>query len=266
MERIEAALQKAREQRLSGPLSSQVISSASRFGSEASWASLPVLSVDLKLIARNRIVTFSRSDSAHASFDMLRTRLLQKMRENRWTTVAITSPTAGCGKSVVSLNLAFSLANQKECRTALVDLDLRRPQVANLLGLKNAPSMEKFLKGQGELEGHLVRYGDNVAIAANSRPVRFSSELLQSQSTAAVLKELKRKLDPHVIIFDLPPMLSSDDVMAFVPNVDCAILVVAAESTTLREADVCERDLAEKTNVVGVVLNKCRFTPDKYGY
>ena len=61
-------------------------------------------------------------------------------------------------------------------------------------------------------------------------------------------------------------MLSSDDVMAFVPNVDCAILVVAAESTTLREADICERDLAEKTNVLGVVLNKCRYTPDKYGY
>ena len=69
-----------------------------------------------------------------------------------------------------------------------------------------------------------------------------------------------------MVVFDLPPMLASDDVMAFVPNVDCAILVVAAESTTPREADVCERDLSEKTNVVGVVLNKCRYTPDKYGY
>src|SRR5204862_2569229 len=101
-----------------------------------------------------------------------------------------------------------------------MDLDLRRPQIAKLLGLKSSPPIEVFLKGHGDIEGHLLRYGDNVAIAAHARSVRNSSELLQSQSTAVALKDLKRKLDPHVIIFDLPPMLSSDDVMAFLPNVD----------------------------------------------
>jgi protein-tyrosine kinase len=164
------------------------------------------------------------------------------------------------------LNLAFSLAKQKEWRTVLIDLDMRRPQVAKSLGLKNAPSMENFLKGQSDVESIFLRCGDNLAIGASSYPARFPSELLQSPSTAATLKEMKRKLDPHVVIFDLPPMLASDDVMAFAPNVDCMILVVAAETTTLREADICERELAEKTNVAGVVLNKCRFTPDQYGY
>ena len=61
------------------------------------------------------------------------------------------------------------------------DLDLRRPQVANLLGLKNPPSMENFLKGQSGLESTFVRYGDNVAIAANQSAGTVSSELLQSQ-------------------------------------------------------------------------------------
>jgi len=266
MERVEAALQKAREQRLSTLRSTPVDAAPSPVVCDTTWASLPLRSVDPKLITRNRIVTLTRSDPAYASFDMLRTRLQMKLRENRWTTVAITSPTAGCGKTVVGLNLAFSLAKQKECRTVLIDLDLRRPQVANLLGQKSAPAMEVFLKGQVAPEALFARFGENLAIAANSRPVRFSSELLQSQGVATLLKELKRKLDPHVMIFDLPPMLSSDDVMAFLPNVDCTILVAAAEATTLREADICERDLAEKTNVLGIVLNKCRYTPDKYGY
>jgi hypothetical protein len=61
-------------------------------------------------------------------------------------------------------------------------------------------------------------------------------------------------------------MLSSDDTIALIPNVDCAILVAAADTTTFREADICEHDLAEKTNLVGVILNKCHYTPDKYGY
>lgn len=237
-----------------------------RLGSEVLWENLPKLSADLKLLARNRIVTAYRSDPAHVSFDMLRTALLQNLRQNDWTSVAITSPTPGCGKSVVALNLAFSLANQKECRTVLIDLDLRRPQIGKLLGLKAPPSVESFLKGHADVEDVFARYGDNVAIAANSRPVRFAAELLQSADAAKALKRVKQKLDPDVIIIDMPPMLNSDDVHAFVPHVDCALLVVAAEMTTFREADICERSLAEKTNVLGVVLNKCRYTPDKYSY
>jgi len=50
------------------------------------------------------------------------------------------------------------------------------------------------------------------------------------------------------------------------PNVDCVILVVAAEYSTLGEVDICEQELAANTNIAGVVLNKCRYTPEKYEY
>lgn len=266
MERIQTALQKVREQRGSDQSAEQAFSSCLRLGSELLWETLPRLTTDPKLLARNRIVTPYRSDTAYVTFDMLRTAVLQQMRQNSWKSVAITSPTPGCGKSVVSLNLAFSLANHKECRTALIDLDLRRPQIAKLLGIKTPPSAESFLKGHADVEDMFMRYGDNLAIAGNGRPVRFAAELLQSSDATKALKSVRQKLDPDVVIIDMPPMLSSDDVLAFLPNVDCAVLVIAAEMTTAREADICERGLAEKTNVLGVVLNKCRYTPDKYGY
>ncbi len=266
MERIQAALQKVREHRGSDQAAEQTFSSCLQLGSEVAWANLPKTVADPKLLARNRIVTAYRSDAAHIAFDMLRTSALQNLRENNWTVLAVTSPTPACGKSVVSLNLAFSLANQKECRTVLIDLDLRRPQIGKLLGAKTSASMESFLTGRADVEDIFVRYSDNVAIASNNRPVRFSAELLASSDAAKALKRVRQKLDPDVIIIDMPPMLSSDDVQAFAPNVDCALLVVAAEMTTMREADVCERRLADKTNVLGVVLNKCRYTPDKYGY
>jgi len=266
MERIESALQKARDQRQTGAIVSTVALPHAQSGPNAAWLSLRSAPVNPKLMARNRIVTFSRTDPAHVSFDILRTRLLQKLSEKNWATVAITSPTAGCGKTLVALNLVFSLAKQRERRTVLVDLDLRRPRLAGLLGLVSPPAIEGFLKGKVEVEEALVRYGENVAVAANARSVQLAAELLQGQGTAVFLKEIRRKLDPHVIVVDLPPMQSGDDVMAFAPNVDCAVLVAAAESTTGREIDLCERDLAEKTSVVGVVLNKCRYAPDKYGY
>ena len=64
----------------------------------------------------------------------------------------------------------------------------------------------------------------------------------------------------------MPPMLVSDDLMAFVPHLDCVLLVAAAERTRLDEVDKCEQDLAEQTNVLGVVLNKCRYMGEDYGY
>ena len=99
------------------------------------WDRLPLLRPNADTLERGRLVSLSRSDNSHVAFDMMRTRMIQLMRAKNWTTVAITSPTAGCGKTTVSLNLTFSLANQRDCRTLLVDLDLRKPQVAKTLGI-----------------------------------------------------------------------------------------------------------------------------------
>lgn len=230
------------------------------------WDGLQIGRPDPWRIEQGRLVTVGRTDPAHVAFDILRTKVMHVMRENDWKSLMITSPTARCGKTVVGLNLAFSLANQKDCRTALVDLDLRRPQVAEVLGVKSPPSMEEFLKGNITVENMFSRYGENLAVAANNRPVRMAAELLQSPEAARAASSVRQKLAADIVIFDLPPMLANDDVMGFLPNVDCAILVVAAEESTVSEVDLCERELSEKTNLLGTVLNKCRYAPEKYGY
>lgn len=259
MEQIPAPLHEAMRLRSADRLAEQTVQSCARFEREMTWDSLPPLTVNPKLAEYNRIVTVNRSDPAHSAFDMLRTRLLQCLRQNGWTSVAITSPRPSCGKSLVALNLAFSLANQKDCRTVLMDLDLKQPGIGPLLGLKNRSSMEDFLNGNCELQDVLQRYEDNLAIGTNSRPVKYSAELLQSLNAAKALRDMRKRMSPDVILFDMPSMLSNDDVTAFLPNVDCTILVAAAEQSTLDEVDVCERELSERSNVAGVVLNRCRY-------
>ena len=61
-------------------------------------------------------------------------------------------------------------------------------------------------------------------------------------------------------------MLVSDDTMAFVGQVDAVLLIAAAEATTVKEIDACERELDSQTNVMGVVLNKCHYMGAEYGY
>ena len=54
-------------------------------------------------------------------------------------------------------------------------------------------------------------------------------------------------------------MLTGDDTMAFLARVDCVLLLAAAEQTSIKQIDKCERDIASQTNVMGVILNKCRY-------
>jgi Mrp family chromosome partitioning ATPase len=262
MEQISASLQETLRFQSADRLAEQAIQACTRLGREITWDNLLPLEPDPEKLFANNIVTIDRSDPAHAPFDMMRTRVLQMMRQNSWTSVAITSPTASCGTSLVALNLAFSLAHQQDCRTLLVDFSLKQPDIGNMLGVKAPASMEEFLKGNVPIHDIFLRYGDNLAIAPNHQPVEFSAELLQSLETANVLQELQQRMGPDIILFDMPPMLSSDDVTAFLPSVDCAILVAAAEYSTADEIDRCERYLSERTNMLGVVLNKCRYCPD----
>jgi Mrp family chromosome partitioning ATPase len=231
----------------------------------AAWKALPVLKTDAAMMRRNRIVAFEGGREA-ATFDVMRTRLLQQMRANNWRRVAITSPTAGCGKSTTSLNLAFSLARQSDLTMLLAEVDMRRPALARILGIKADHSFARVLDGSGRLGDNAVRYGSNLAIATNHGPFRNPAELLHGPTVGPALAALEAQYNPSLVLFDMPPLLSGDDSLAFIGHVDCVLLVAAAETSTIEEVDTCERELAAHTNVMGVVLNKCRYPDRKYGY
>jgi Mrp family chromosome partitioning ATPase len=278
MERIRAAIEKARETRgevingTSGPaLNGQANGkkanlSEVRGSNAAAWAALEEYKPHLNLMNQNRIVTFDQKDNAHVPFDMMRTRVLSACRQHNWKVVGITSPTPACGKTVTAINLAFSFARQKDNRTVLLDADLRRPMVAKNLGITTNHSMGRFLSGGHAVEDHFMAYGETLAIGTNNRRSLHSAEILQDAKATEAMNFLHKSLRPNIVIVDMPPMMAADDVMAFLPNIDAMLLIAAAGTTKIKEIDNCERDLSERTNVMGVVLNKCRYTQDSYNY
>lgn len=229
------------------------------------WKTIPTFAPAPALMARGHVVTFTGGPEA-VHFDVMRTRLLQLMRANGWRRIAITSPGPGCGKSTLALNLAFSFGRQPNLRTLLLEADLRRPSLARMLGLRNQNHFVRVLEGIESFPANAVRYGDNLAIATQSGPVRSSAELLHSPATAQALDAIEAEFDPAVILFDLPPLFASDDAMAVMGHMDAAIILAAAESTTIKEIDRCEREVASQTNVIGVILNKCRYMEKDFGY
>jgi len=287
MEKIQSALAKARAERDSKTGEAGAAPGAADTGVEAkpdpapqaapaaapassstvaeTWKALPLLKIQPKLMKRNRIVALQGGHEG-AGIDMMRTRVLQQMRDNGWRRLAITSPTAACGKSTIALNLAMSLQRQADLRTILVELDLRRPALAKMLGITENLSFAHVLEGTRPFGENALRYGANLAISTNQRPWRDAAELLGSAHVPEALSEIEATYAPDLTIFDMPPMLVSDDMMAFARHVDCVLLMAGAESTTIKEIDICETDLASQTNVMGVVLNKCRYMGEEYGY
>jgi protein-tyrosine kinase len=258
MELIKEALSKARAS--GGALKE---SRALRLESAEFW-SLPRALLDLKHLEQQRIISYAMTDPSHTAFNLLRTKVGKMMKDKNWRSLAVLSPTSGCGKTTVSINLALSLARQTNYRTVLIDLDLKKSAMGRTLGIQTKASVSEYLDGKAELQQCCIRIGENLIVAINNRSVRSSSEMLGEQNIKRMLGTIRESLRPDILLFDVPPMLSSDDAIAFLPHVDCALLVVAAGKTTAIEVDDCERQAAASTNVLGVVLNKCQGGPNDY--
>jgi len=207
-----------------------------------------------------------RGGGESTPFDMLRTKVLQLMEAGGWRRLVITSPSPGAGKTTTSANLAISLARQIDLRVMLLDLDMRRPALAKLLGYRGEEGFEAVLEGQVPYAEQARRISDNLALSMNFGGARDPSDLFLRQSTGAVIDEIERTYQPDIMVFDMPPLMVNDDTSAFLRNADCALIVAEAGVSTLAQIDLCEKELAERTNVLGVTLNKCRYQSDGYGY
>ena len=151
------------------------------------WQALIRFEPDANHLIENRIVTRD-SGAKSAPFDVLRTRALQQMSMQGWKRLAVTSPGPGCGKSTVTMNLAFSLARQPDIRTLVIDLDLRRPMLATLLGLE---ARHEFTD-RPRLRQPCLR--DNAH--PGSRPCRTSARSAHRRSLVPAGRGIRPRCDP----------------------------------------------------------------------
>lgn len=233
------------------------------FDPEASWKAIDRFQLDPQRLAERNVITALRQDPSHTRFDILRTRMLQALSENGWKRVAITSPTKDCGKTFTAANLAISLSRQENCRTVLLDLDMRSPSLHKIFGVSDTGAIGDMLRGEISPEAHLqgfapnsIAAGSHVAIGFNGIVEPYAAELLQDPSTHAVFDEIERQFKPNVMLFDLPPALLNDDVIAMRPHIDALLIVAAGGMTKANDIKETERRLGDGIPLLGVVLNK----------
>lgn len=214
----------------------------------------------------HRIVSHDSANPLRKSFDILRTQVLQSMDVKDWQVLAVTSPTAGCGKSVTAINLALSIARQPMRSVLLVDMDLQKPKIGSYLGIPCEHGVLSVIEGRTALSDAIVQasIGQQRFLAMPTEGgVHDSSECISSDAMRRMLQAIRGANRSRTIIIDLPPMLSSDDVMAFLPQIDCVLLVAAVGASTKADIEACSGQL-QSTEVVRLVLNKVSEPVGKY--
>ena len=212
--------------------------------------------VDPQAMERNRVLLRVPDVGISRAYKILRTRVLHRLAANNWFTLGITGTMAGEGKSLTSVNLALALAQDVNTSVFLVDLDLQRPQLGNYLGMSYEHGLTDYLTGQVELDQIIYDIGvKRLAVIPNASSVENSSELLGSPRMAEFLTALEAQIPRRVIVFDMPPLLVTDDVLAFAPRVDTFLLVVS-QGQTARRTLANAKEVLSEVNLMGVVLNR----------
>jgi capsular exopolysaccharide synthesis family protein len=220
-------------------------------------------------VEKRPLVVQADSQSPRAeAFRQLRTNLQFVNVDRPLRSVVVTSPSAEEGKSTTSCNLAITLA-QAGMRTILVEADLRRPRVADYMGLEGAVGLTSVLTGLATLEDALQPWGRNAMWVLASGPLPPNpSEILGSHQMADLLKALDDRAD--IVVFDSPPLLPVTDAAVLTRLTDGAVLVVRHGSTRREQVS---RALEALKNVdatlLGTVLNRAPSKgPDasSYGY
>jgi protein-tyrosine kinase len=282
MERIKQAIEKVKQQQVStvtlppqgAPMpDAENLDAARRAGGRRveglealAYTRTRVFELNPLHLEKHRIVTFNKNDPMSIGFDMLRTQVLLKMEEKGWRTLAITSPTPEAGKTVVSINLAMSIAHQPHKSAVLVDFDLRKPKIAAYLGMDGSKSLNEVLRNEADLSDALVNPGlPRLVVLPAMRPLANSAEMLSSRKVGDLVKELRERYDSRIVLFDLPPLLYTDDAITLINQVDCVLMVVGNGMSTKSEIEQSLHYL-RSANLLGVVLNMAEIPQSNYYY
>ncbi|WP_343907989.1 polysaccharide biosynthesis tyrosine autokinase [Nocardioides aquiterrae] len=201
------------------------------------------------------------------SFRVLRTNMQYVEVDHDQKVFVVTSALPAEGKSTTAVNLAVTLAQANQ-RVALIECDLRRPLIAERLGLDAGVGTTSVLIGKVHLRDALQKYADTDLWVLASGPIPPNpSELLQSNAMEKLIGELRDDFD--IVILDAPPLLPVTDAALLAARADGALIVIRHGKTTKDQlTHAIERVEAVDAKVVGVVVNlaPARKAGRSYGY
>jgi protein-tyrosine kinase len=177
------------------------------------------------------------------------------------------------GKTFCAINLALSMASEKDNRVLLVDADFAKPSVLARLGIASSPGlMDALANPDVDVEDYVIATDvPNLSILPAGAQTNQDTEYLAASRAEAVLNKLTEHDPARIVIFDSPPALAASPASVLALQVGQTVVVVHADVTTdsaLRDA----LSLLSGCEHIQLMLNKTKFSPtgrkfgSYYGY
>ena len=198
--------------------------------------------------------------SAREAFKRMRTNVLISLGEKAEKNhiIGVTSAQPSEGKSTVSINLAYSLAEQGKS-VIVLDCDLRRPAIHGNMGIPQSPGLTEVMSGKANLSNVVTRYQSSTGstyfdlVVAGELPDN-PSEILGSKNFLQLLNVVSGAYD--VVILDLPPVNAVVDAAVVAQLTDGLVLVIRENHCPRFVLEDCMEQLKyAKANILGFVMN-----------
>lgn len=189
------------------------------------------------------------------SYKTARTNIVYSIIKKGCKKVAFTSSNKGEGKTVTSINVAIALAQQVNTRVLIVDCDLRRPQVHNVLSIAPSPGITNYLNGECTMEEAIRKTNvENLYAVTYGAVPPNPSELLACDDMHDFIKSVEKDFD--FVIFDNPPVGVVVDSIPIIKQSDGVVLVVKHNQTTYpnlkKIVDTLNRNGGK---ILGIIVN-----------
>jgi exopolysaccharide/PEP-CTERM locus tyrosine autokinase len=228
--------------------------------------------IDLAWLAGLGIVTHEGGRTPAAEdFRIIKRPLLRNLRGDdairNGNLIVVTSALPGEGKTYCAINLAMSIAMERDITVLLVDADVARPSVLDTLGLPARPGlMDILLNDALELADVILKTNvPTLSILPAGRRNRHATELLASRSMSTLLSEIANRYADRIVIFDSPPLLITTEAGVLAAQMGQVVLVVEAERTTQNTVREALRRI-EPCQHISLIYNKSPPGTEYYGY
>lgn len=199
------------------------------------------------------------------NFRVLRSQIIFPRNGKRPRTIMVASALPGEGKTFVAANLAVSIALGIDEHVLLIDGDLRKPNLEEMLGYYNRNGLHDYLSCGKQLKDLLVRTRvEKLSLLPAGGPCENPSELLASQLMRELLEEVQARYQDRYIIIDVPPSEITSETNILARYVDGVVLVVMNQRSP-REAIQRTVENVGREKILGIVFNGYRQSHKTYG-
>lgn len=181
----------------------------------------------------------------------------------------VTSPVAGEGKTITSLNLAITMAQDFDHTVLLVEADIRKPSVLNYLGLKAQRGLTDCVLDGIDLKEVIIGTGiGSLSVLPAGRRVDNPVELFSSNRMQALFAEMKSRYNDRYLIVDTTPLLPFAE-PSYIANMTGAVALVVREGVTTTDKLKRSLEMLKNHNLLGVISNcvsRVNTLQGYYGY